>query len=583
MKERWSIWFSAIVRQIMFIAGKVLLLRLALQTRHARAIGRRTLKTILRENRDTEFGRAHHFGEVLAGESLADRYRDSVPLSQYSDYEAAIQRMQAGETNILTVKPMVGLILTSGTTGPAKVIPRIRHQRGFGMIYGILAGVLAPSQAPRPRFTLGKGISLMSYAQSQKPSTPEMSMSTATGAGMQRISGIIPLLWCSAPEVFSLEDMATARYLHALYGLRDRNAQYITAIFASQVLQWLMTMEQRWEELMDDIEHGTLSDDLNLPPDVRASLTARLSPDPARAAELRQIAAAGFSEIVPRIWPHMTRISAVTTGNFVVNIPAVRAYVGNMPFCGAVYAASEGTIGISLQPNSNTYTLTPDSAYFEFIPVAKMDEAQPQTVLADALTVGESYELVMTTYNGLYRYRLGDIVTIVGYRHQSPRLLFVRRKSVELDLVGEKTTEAHLNTAVSCMAEAWLAGSNVCLRDYTFALDISHNPERYVLYLELTGSDLPTTTGNPLDEAAQQLDRCLCSANMEFDECRHVRDIAIPQVKWVKSGSFDLLHAALFARHFVGNYNQLKIPRHLTDPQLVKLLEEQVLATSSVV
>ncbi len=582
MREKLSMWFSAFVRQIIFLAGQVLLLRFEHQTRHARSVRQRTLKRILLENQNTEFGRSHHFSEILAGESLAERYRDAVPLSHYSDYEAAIQRMKAGENNILTAEPMVGLILTAGTTGSVKLIPKIRNQRGFGIIYGLLAGVLVPHQGPKIRRALGRGISLMSYARPRTSSTQEISVSTATGAGMQRMSAMIPYLWCSPPEVFSLEDMNAARYLHALYGLRDRDVRYITAVFAPYVLQWLIVMEQRWEELLRDIEHGTLTENLNLPPDVRTRLGAGLSPDPARAAELRQAAAEGFAGIVPRIWPHMTRISTVITGNFTINAPAIRAYVGDLPFYGAVYAASEGTMGISLKPNSDEYILTPDSAHFEFIPLAEADKEQPQTVLPEDLKVGESYELVITNYNGLYRYRIGDIVKISGYQHQSPKLVFVRRKAVELNLIGEKTTEAQLNTAVSRMAEARLAESGLQLRDYTFTLDISQSPGRYVFYVELLGNNMLTIAHEILNEVAHELDRCLCDANPAFGIRRHDFRMGAPTVKWMKPGSFDLLHEALFARNPSRNYNQIKIPRHLNDPHLVDLLEEQVLATSTV-
>ncbi|MBN2002912.1 MAG: GH3 auxin-responsive promoter family protein [Anaerolineae bacterium] len=582
MKVRLSEWFSAFVRQIIFIAGQVLLLRLNQQTRHAHTVRQRTLKRILLENQNTEFGRSHHFAEILAGESLADRYREAVPLSHYSDYETAIRRMKTGETNILTTEPMVKLLFTSGTTGPSKLIPKIRHQREFGVMYGMLAGILAPGQAPKAKYTLGKGISLMSYAQPQTTSVQGIPVSTATGAGMQRMSGMIQHLWCSPPEVFSLHDIATARYLHALYGLRDRNVQYVTAVFAPHVLQWLMTIEQRWDELVRDIEQGTLTENLNLSPNIRARLIARLSPDPARAAELRQAAAGGFREIVPHIWPHMVRISTVITGNFAVNIPAIRAYVGDMPFYGAIYAASEGTIGISLQPNSDEYMLVPDSAYFEFIPFAEADKEQPQTVLPDALTVGECYEIVMTNYNGLYRYRIGDIVRIAGYQHQSPKLIFVRRKSVELDLAGEKSTEVHLNTAVSHMTETWLAGSGLRLRDYTFSINTSRNPGHYVLYIELTGNHTPSMPPNPLDEAVQELDRRLSEANAAFNFLRSELYIGIPQIKLLKPGSFDMLHEAIFARNPGGNYNQVKIPRHLKNTQLLELLDGQVLETSTV-
>jgi hypothetical protein len=513
---------------------------------------------------------------------MSEHYGAAVPLSCYGDYEAAIQRIKNGETNVLTPGVMTRLVFTSGTTGNAKLIPQVRNGHRFGMLYGMLAGVLAPNPAPKRSYILGKGISLMSYARPQRVPVQEMTASTATAAGVQRIAALVPHLWCSPADVFTLKDMTTAYYLHALYGLRDRNAQYILAVFASYVLQWLMTMEQRWEELVRDVERGTLTENLNLPSDVRTRLVAQLFPDPGRAAELRQAAADGFVGIVPRIWPHMNRISTVTTGNFIVHVPAIRAYAGDIPFCGAVYAASEGTIGISLQPNSDEYILAPDSAYFEFIPLAEMENARPRTVLPDALTEGESYELVMTNYCGFYRYRLGDIVKIVGYHHQSPKLIFERRKSVQLNLAGEKCTEVHLNNAIDSLATTWLAGSSLHVRDYTFALDTSQSPGHYVLYVELSGDHIPSPVKNSLNENALALDQYLCDINPLLGHFRRVLHVGMPQIKLLRPGSFDLLYEALFMRNPGGNYNQIKIPRYLNDVHLVGLLEEQMLEMSSI-
>ena len=582
MKEKWSQWFSAFLRQTVSISGYVLRAKFEQKTRQARAVRLHTLKRILQENQDTEFGRAHHFDEILASPSMSESYRAAVPLSCYSDYETAIQRMKNGEANVLTARAMAGLVFTSGTTGNAKLIPKVRNGQQFGMLYGMLAGVLTPNLTPKRSYILGKGISLMSYARPQRVPVQERTASTATAAGVQRIAALVPHIWCSPADVFTLKDMTTAHYLHALYGLRDRNVQYIMAVFVSYVLQWLITMEQRWEELVRDVEQGTLTEDLNLPSDVRTRLVAQLSPDPARAAELRQAAADGFVGIVPRIWPHMIRISGVTTGNFAVHVPAIRAYTGDIPFCGAVYAASEGTIGISLQPNSDEYILAPDPAYFEFIPLTEVGKARPQTVLPDALTVGESYELVITNYFGFYRYRLGDIIKIVGYHHQSQKLVFERRKSVQLNLAGEKCTEVHLNTAIDRMAATWLAGSNLHVRDYTFALDTSQSPGRYVLYVELSGNHIPPAVKTSLNENALALDQCLCDANPFLGHFRRVLHVGMPQIKLLKPGSFDLLHEALFVRNPGGNYNQIKTPRYLNDVHLVGLLEGRMLEMSSV-
>ncbi|KAJ6383363.1 hypothetical protein OIU78_026779 [Salix suchowensis] len=64
-------------------------------------------------------------------------------------------------------------------------------------------------------------------------------------------------------------------------------------------------------------------------------------------------------------------------------------------------------------------------AYFEFLPV---NRAAPTLLgqktdqeLVDLVDVklGEEYELVVTTYAGLYRYRVGDILRVAGFKNKA--------------------------------------------------------------------------------------------------------------------------------------------------------------------
>ena len=55
-----------------------------------------------------------------------------------------------------------------------------------------------------------------------------------------------------------------------------------------------------------------------------------------------------------------------------------------------------------------------DGVFYEFIPVARSAEASPVAVPGWEVADGEVYELVITSCNGLWRYRLGDTVRIHG-------------------------------------------------------------------------------------------------------------------------------------------------------------------------
>lgn len=420
----------------------------------------------------------------------------------------------------------------------------------------------------------------MSMTSAASRTEAGLPLGTGSGLGMQRLKRIIPHLWCSPVPVYSVENGRAAAYLHALFGLRDRRAQYINSTFASQVLQLFVTFERHWLELVDDIERGTLSADLGLPAVTRQALERCLPPDPIRAGELRAAAAPGFEGIARRAWPRLAYVTAVISGSMAAYALPLRHYVGDLPIFSFYYGASEALMGINLWPHRpDDYVLYPGGSYMEFIPLAETDQSQPQAVGVEGLETGESYEIVVTNGAGFYRYRMGDIVRVIGFCDQAPALNFSHRRGVALDLAGEKTTEPQLHAALTQLPEAWLPGAGR-LRDYATSADLEARPPRYVFYIERLPAPARPDGELALGEASCQLDAALCQANSLFALYRRRESVGAPQVKLLAPGSFDRLHETLLERHPSRNSSQIKIPRCLADAQLIALLETQVIAAS---
>ncbi|CAK8575516.1 unnamed protein product [Lathyrus sativus] len=118
-----------------------------------------------------------------------------------------------------------------------------------------------------------------------------------------------------------------------------------------------------------------------------------------------------------------------------------------------MYASSECYFGLNLsplcEPSEVCYTIIPTMAYFEFLPLNKFDgdddsiSSTEQEHLVDLVDVelGQEYELVVTTYAGLYRYRVGDILRVAGFKNKAPQFNFICRKNVVLSIDSEKTDE----------------------------------------------------------------------------------------------------------------------------------------------
>ena len=62
--------------------------------------------------------------------------------------------------------------------------------------------------------------------------------------------------------------------------------------------------------------------------------------------------------------------------------------------------------------------------------------------LTGELVVGETYDVILTTEGGLYRYDIGDRVQCVSKKGPIEQLIFVGRAGAFSDLVGEKLDES---------------------------------------------------------------------------------------------------------------------------------------------
>lgn len=77
------------------------------------------------------------------------------------------------------------------------------------------------------------------------------------------------------------------------------------------------------------------------------------------------------------------------------------------------YNASEGFFGVQQRPGHPAMELLMNTeTYYELIPESEWTEATPQAIPVWEAREGEIYELVVTSSNGLWRYRLGDTVRV---------------------------------------------------------------------------------------------------------------------------------------------------------------------------
>ncbi|MBL9104859.1 MAG: GH3 auxin-responsive promoter family protein [Myxococcales bacterium] len=548
------------------VRNRVLLRGFEADCRQAHAVDRAALCEILGDNAGTEFGRAHGFA-ALAREPAA--WRRALPLQRYEDLAPWIERMAGGEENLLVAEPVRFFAKTSGSTGAGCLIPTPRrHAATFIRFYaGIIPVVPAfgvpGGDEPHP------GMALLSAADSGLRTAGGIPYGSASSGRMRRVRPIAEQLWTSPWPVFEVEDVASQWYLHALFAVRDADTRYLWGLFAPHLVEWLRLLGEWREALVRDVADGRVAGWLRLSAAQRAALAERLRPDPPRA---RAVAAAFVGDdprFVRRLWPRLRFAMTVITGAFAAHLPRLRRALGDLPIYTSVYSSSEAMVGLNLEiDRPERYVLTPGTAHFEFIPIAEAGREQPDTLGVAEVVEGERYEVVVTTRGGLYRYRLRDVVQVVGRRGQAPVLAFGWRQGTIVDLVGEHCTEAHLLAAVE-RACARVSGRGDALVDFTVHADVEAGPPRYVVYVELEARV-------DADALAAAIDAALPGENHVYGNYRRGERIGAPAVRLLPAGGFRRLDAWRLARTPGVAAAQLKPARRVIDGEMLAWLEGQV-------
>jgi hypothetical protein len=321
-------------------------------------------------------------------------------------------------------------------------------------------------------------------------------------------------------ELLFPDEVIDPRYPRLLFALLDRDVSQIVAPFTWTLLDTMQFLEKNADQLADDIEHGEITYERDMPEDIRLQLQEKFSADPERAEELRAAFAEGFEGIVGRIWPQCRRIMAAGTGTFSLYTRKLAFYSGDIALNNGYYAASEALIGRAMGENSNEYALLTDNAFFEFL-----QPGADEPVMAADVVPGQSYEVVLTNAAGLYRYRLGDVVRIERFENGVPIFAYGYRLGETLEVGGAVVTEDQMEAMVPVLEEA----SGADIRDFC----VMEENGRLTLLVEPANSPEAVDKLASLDpeRASEVVDATLRKINAAYNDARETGATGAPRVR----------------------------------------------------
>ena len=547
----------ALISSIGVVMGKYVFKQFNGYTSHAMETQEAILKMIMERNKDCELGRKYDFANI---HSIRE-FQDKVPISTFEDYAPLIDRMvENNEENIITGDKVIRYCASSGSVGKPKLQPKTKRDVWNMYCCGFVG---TPGCAALYLESHGKKVKdpmigpLVMSLNGHKLKNGLM----CNGAGQVPFQYLKPILgaFITTPKDILYpedEEGTNIPYFQLRFCLCNKKVTYLGSMVITLLTQMFEYLEDNWEMICRDIETGTIDPSVKCPPSLRKKY-GHMKPNPKRAEERRAIFRQGFDgdPVAFKIWPKLVYGYGMIGSTLTIYSEKLKRYVGDLPMPNMGYAASEGFMAMPVELNATDYVLLPRSLIYEFIPVDGDENARPLTL--DQIEVGKDYEIIITNFSGLYRYRILDIVRCTGTYNQSKKIEFLYRSNMGLNVANEKTTTQMLDWVADELQKHF----GIEFIGFSYYPDTDDREAHYTLLVE-TPSDIPTARKKEMEEV---FDEKMKQANEKYEKYRRWGMLFDPEIRQLKDGAYQRYKEMLVSQGRV--LNQIKPVTVINTPE----------------
>ncbi|MBR1883007.1 MAG: GH3 auxin-responsive promoter family protein [Muribaculaceae bacterium] len=472
---------------------------------HAAAVQQGELVWLVEKAALTQMGRRYDFSTVRTYEDFARR----VPLHNYDALRPFIMRMEKGEAGVLWPGVTRHYAQSSGTSeGRSKHIPvtadslKRNHYRGAS---DVVSHYLNLNQSSR--IFSGKALILGGSFASDAKVPRGVRVGDLSATLIDQMNPLANLFRVPRKDVALMAD-----WNEKLPALVDA-AVKANVTNLSGVPSWFLTL-------------------------------------------LKQVLARTGATCIHEIWPHLEVFfhGGISFEPYRAQYEAI-CDMSRMHFLDT-YNASEGFFAVQSDWASQAMLLLLDvGVFYEFIPLDETDSSEPDVLPIWEIEAGKTYELVITSCNGLWRYRLGDTVRI---EQLNPvKITIAGRTRSFINAFGEELMVHQAEQAVSRAA----AVTHCHVLNYTAAPVFATEDRRGRHQWLVEFDDEPAQ----LEQFARQLDHFLQEACVDY-QAKRAGSIFLdaPEVLVARRGLFDQWLAS------TGKLGgQRKVPRLANDRHLM--------------
>lgn len=489
----------------------------------------RTLRSILENARDTEYGKAHHFDRILEAGTEKDLYllyRKYVRPSGYEDFRPYVERMMRGGADILFPGHPLLYATTSGSSASPKYIPI--SEVYLNDIYRKMSQLwMYAFFACRQKVFSGKVFTVVGKRNEGKAPDGTV-LGSVSGYTSRSIPKLVKDRYVIPSIVYTIDDYAVRNYVLMRLAIEQNVTLYVTPN-PSTVVELQNVVDQWMDEFINDIGNGTLTDRLDIPEDVRKAVEPTLRPNQTRAFELRALQSQ-YERVLPKhYWPDIQLLCTWKCGNTGIYLKQLSDFFPeNTCHLELGYFSTECRAGLAIEEGIDS-VLMPHMHFYEFRKEKDMDNPNARFYCLHELKTGERYCPYVTTFSGLYRYCMNDIIQVAPKYLNTPRVHMVCKSNGIVSITGEKLYEEQFIMAVEKAQESM----HMRLEYYTGYVNLDKGC--YDWYFEFENSRV---TQKKADAFAAVVDGNLKKLNIEYESKRNSFRLKDPEVFLLQKDSF---------------------------------------------
>ena len=234
----------------------------------------------------------------------------------------------------------------------------------------------------------------------------------------------------------------------------------------------------------------------------------------------------------------------------------LRQHLGNDILIMENYSATEGNFAYQTVPRKKGMELICNQGvFYEFMPVGDIDKEHPLRLSLSEVEKGRLYNIVISTNNGLWAYKMNDIVEFIST--EPYRLIVNGRLKDIFSPFGEHMLPVQAEQAIAETCRQ----TRQTLTDFVVVPDFNFKSYRYKCYAQFE------TQINDCSHFENILHKQLCKNNSNYDDLAETGAVTMPKLIPVKKNFFQELMGSS------NYYAQQKTTHLISDKIIIAKLE----------